>query len=73
MLDISTPPPTPDEIRAARKAAGLTQPAMAAIIGLTGKRAIQEWESGRDPAKVALWELFLLKTDQHPTHAITAR
>lgn len=73
MLDIHTPQPTPAEIRQARHAAGLTQPGMAMIIGLTGRRAIQEWEAGRDPANVALFELFLLKTGQHPTHELVAR
>lgn len=73
MIDILTPQPTPEDIRQARHAAGLTQPVMAAIIGLTGRRAIQEWESGRDTANVALWELFLLKTGQHPTHELVAR
>lgn len=58
--------PTPDEIRAAREAAGLTQTEAARLICAT-LRAWQGWEAGvgtpghrRMPA--GLWELFGIKT-----------
>lgn len=58
--------PTPTQIKAARKAAGLTQTQAAALIGRP-LRTWQNWEG--DPAlessrkmDAALWELFLIKT-----------
>lgn len=60
-------PPTPEQIRAARAAAGLTQTAAAALIGKP-LRTWQGWETAEgvkahrkmDPA---IWELFLIKTN----------
>jgi putative transcriptional regulator len=58
--------PTPAQIKAARKAAGLTQTQAASLIGKP-LRTWQNWEG--DPAlpssrkmDAALWELFLIKT-----------
>lgn len=58
--------PTPDEVRAAREAAGLTQTQAAAVVHGT-LRAWQGWEAtaGQPDARrmhPGLWELFLLKT-----------
>lgn len=53
--------PTPDEIRAARAAAGLTQPQAAALVHGT-VRAWQEWEGDRRKMHPGLWELFRIKT-----------
>lgn len=53
--------PTPDEVRAAREAAGLTQTSAAALIHGT-LRAWQEWEAGNRRMHPGLWELFRLKT-----------
>lgn len=58
--------PTPAEIRAARKAADLTQTAAAALVH-AALRTWQHWESaaGDDDARampLASWDLFLLKT-----------
>ncbi|MDE2441816.1 MAG: helix-turn-helix domain-containing protein [Betaproteobacteria bacterium] len=52
--------PNPDEIRAAREAAGLTQATAAALIYRT-LRNWQQWEGGERRLDPALWELFLLK------------
>ena len=52
--------PTPDEIRAAREAAGLTQTAAAELVHST-MRAWQWWESGDRAMHPAMWELFRLK------------
>lgn len=49
--------PTPDEIRAFRKAQGLSQRALAVRLGCS-KRAIEEWEAGRR-APLALLRLAL--------------
>jgi DNA-binding transcriptional regulator YiaG len=58
-------PPTPEEIRAARAAAGLTQTAAAALIGKP-LRTWQGWETAEGIAAhrkmdAALWELWKLK------------
>lgn len=52
--------PTPDQIKAARANAGLTQSQAAALIYKT-LNAWQKWESGDRAMDAALWELFLLK------------
>lgn len=54
-------PPTPDQIRAARDAAGLTQTAAALLVHST-LRTWQDWERGIARMSGAHWELFLLKT-----------
>ncbi len=60
--------PTPDEIRAARKRAGLTQTAAAALIGKP-LRTWQGWESAEGipshrKMDAGLWELWLMKLAQ---------
>ena len=52
--------PTPEAIRAAREAAGLTQTAAAALIHGT-MRAWQDWEAGARRMHPGLWELFRVK------------
>lgn len=52
--------PTPEQIRAAREAAGLTQTEAATLIHST-MRAWQEWEAGNRRMHPGLWELFCLK------------
>lgn len=52
--------PTPEAIRAAREAAGLTQTAAAALIHGT-MRAWQDWEAGARRMHPGLWELFQIK------------
>ena len=58
--------PTPEEIKAARKAAGLTQTAAAAVVHAK-LRAWQQWEAKNGTAShramsAASWELFCIKT-----------
>jgi DNA-binding transcriptional regulator YiaG len=53
--------PTPEEIRQAREAAGLSQTAAADAIYST-RRTFQDWEAGIAKMHPGLWELFLLKT-----------
>jgi transcriptional regulator with XRE-family HTH domain len=52
--------PTPEEIRAARKALGLSQSAAAALIFST-LRTWQDWEAGKAHMHPQLWESFKLK------------
>jgi DNA-binding transcriptional regulator YiaG len=53
--------PLPDEIRAARVAAGLTQTEAAALIYCT-LRTWQQWEAGDRRMHPAFWELWRQKT-----------
>lgn len=58
--------PTPDEIRAARSRAGLTQREAAALVHATVS-AWEEWEQGRRRMHPGLFELLLIKTGvNHP-------
>lgn len=52
--------PDPTEIRAARKAAGLTQQQAADLL-YTSLRAWQQWEYGERPMHASFWELFRIK------------
>ena len=52
--------PSPEEIRAAREAAGLTQTDAAALI-YCSLRGWQDWEAGERKMHPAFWELFRSK------------
>lgn len=52
--------PAPEEIRAARTAAGLSQSAAAELVH-SKLRTWQQWEAGDRKMHPALWELFRLK------------
>lgn len=56
-------PPTPEQVTAARAAAGLTQAQCAAIVHST-PRSWQRWESGEREMHAAFWELFCLKSQR---------
>ena len=51
---------TPDDIRQARTAAGLTT-AQAAALCFVSQRAWQYWESGGRPMPMSAWTLFNLR------------
>lgn len=55
-------PPTPEQIRAARNALGITQEQAAALVHRKGKMGWYSWESGRRVMCPAIWELFLIKS-----------
>ena len=57
--------PTPEEVLAARKAAGLTGQKASELIGQES-RAWRKYEAGASVMHPSSWELFLLKTHQHP-------
>lgn len=70
-----TQSPTPDEVRAARQAARHTQAEAAAAVHLT-PRSWRAWEDTGPSSRHmpgACWELYLLKTGQHPGLQLTAR
>ncbi len=50
--------PTPDQIKAARAKAGLTQTEAAERIGMT-RAAWARYEAGKRPLTPSLWDLFL--------------
>lgn len=52
--------PTPDNIRAARLEAGLTQTSAAGLV-FSGLRTWQQWEAGDRRMHWGLWQLFLLR------------
>ena len=51
---------SPEQIKAVRKKAGLTQAEAAALISYS-KRAWQDWEQGRKPMRDVVMDFFLLK------------
>ena len=55
--------PTPAQIRAAREFAGLSQAAAAALI-YCARGTWAQWESGIRAMHPAMWELFLIMTNQ---------
>lgn len=58
--------PTPDAVLQARKAVGLTQELAGQVLG-AHNRQWRMYEAGDRAMSAQLWELFLLKTNQHPT------
>ena len=55
--------PSPEEIRAARKALGLTQTAAAVMVYCTC-RCWQKWEAGECKMHKAIWELWQIKAKE---------
>lgn len=68
------PIPTPEQVEQARRAAGLNQAQAAALVSAAAKSPYKTWSSYEAPPdnerhrkmSPASWELFLLKTGQHP-------
>lgn len=54
--------PTPEQIRATRVDAGISQSSAAAIV-YSGLRTWQQWEAGDRRMHPAMWELFLIKLE----------
>jgi len=61
MTEVIVVLPSPDEIKGARKDAGLTQAAAAALVHAQ-RITWAQWESGARTIHMAFWELFLIKT-----------
>jgi len=67
--------PSPDEVRAARDRAGLTQAQAAQLISPAQIKPYRSWQcyevpegqKGGRAIPLAVWELFLLLTEQHPS------
>lgn len=58
--------PIPEQIRVARDAAGQTQAEAATLIHLERRMTWADYEAGRRQMPAASWELYLLRTGQHP-------
>lgn len=61
------PVPTPNEIR---QAIGQMTQAEAAELANASSRSVEDWVAGTRRPDSARWELFLLRTHQHPTHRL---
>lgn len=68
--------PTSAEVRQARERAKLTQTDAAKLVSPSKTKPYRTWQNyeieagqkGHRTIPLATWELFLLITDQHPTH-----
>jgi hypothetical protein len=63
-------PPLPADVAMARAEAGHTQAQASAVVHRAGYVTWQRWELGTTPMPLDCWELYLLKTGQHPTHRL---
>ncbi|MGP5057703.1 helix-turn-helix domain-containing protein [Psychrobacter celer] len=66
-------PPTPEQIAELRAHLGLTQSQVAAVLDLTNRQLIGDYEKGRKSPNPQTWTLFLLLTGQHPTLKVNPR
>lgn len=60
---------TPAKIKTARAAAALTQTQAGALVGAP-LRTWQDWEAGKRQMPKSAWELFRIKTGQHPDFSL---
>lgn len=65
--------PTPDDVKSARAKSSLTQEKAAEAIHQFGSANWRAYERGAVAMHPASWELFLLKTGQHPTMELMPR
>jgi DNA-binding XRE family transcriptional regulator len=64
--------PTKEEVQGARRKAGVSQERAAQLAGLTSHTRWSEYERGVRRMDPARFELFLIKTDQHPEYVSRA-
>lgn len=72
-MDPLIPQPDPEQIKAARLAAGLTQLQAANLVGSASFQTWNYWESGKRSIPADSWALFMLATDQHPALRLAKR
>ena len=73
--------PTPENVRQARKHANLKQAEAAQLVSSAQGQPYRTWQGyevalgkkNHRAIPLATWELFLLLTDQHPTHKMVSR
>lgn len=67
--------PSPEEVRAVRERAGLTQEQAATLVSPASRSPYKTWAAYETPVgnanhraiPLATWELFLLLVEEHPT------
>lgn len=67
MINLVQPKPTPEQVKAMREKAGLSQTAFAELIGLSNRQLIGDYETGKKTPNAQTWTLMLLATNQHPS------
>lgn len=73
--------PSPAEVRQTREKAKLTQTEAAKLVSPSKTKPYRTWQNyeievgqkGHRAISLATWELFLLLTDQHPTHRMVSK
>lgn len=65
--------PTKEQVRAGRAAAGQTLEQAAETAGLANLQRWYEYETGTRTMEATRWEIYLLKTNQHPTLKLNVR
>jgi len=75
------PPPAPAQVRLAREKVGLSQTAAMQLVSDAGAKGYRTWQRYEAPTdspdhraiSIGIWELFLLRTGQHPTHVLVEK
>ena len=68
-----TDAPTPEQICAAQARAGHSDEQAARAAQAGHRNTWYKWRTGERAMPAAAWTLYLLATDQHPTHTLTPR
>lgn len=66
MINLIQKKPTAEQVKALREKAGLSQGALAELIGLSNRQLIGDYENGKKLPNAQTWTLMLLATNQHP-------
>lgn len=66
MINLVQSKPTPEQVKTLREKAGLSQGALAELIGLSNRQLIGDYENGKKLPNAQTWTLMLLATNQHP-------
>ena len=65
-------PPTATQVSAARERAGLSQQQAAELVHVD-IRSWRRWELAERGVNMAAWEIFLLRSHQHPSDVLKTR
>ena len=65
MINLIQKKPTAEEVKALREKAGLSQGALAELIGLSNRQLISDYENDKKTPSAQTWTLMLLATNQH--------
>lgn len=73
MINLLQQQPSPEDIKAARLAADLTQLQAAKLVGANSFQTWNYWEAGSRKIPADSWALFLLATKQHPFYRLVRK